>query len=339
MDPVRKMVITGVAGLIGSHLADALLEREDTAVVGIDNLSVGIQANIAHLEGHPLFKFHQACILEPEAWSEECLGAEWIVHLAASKKIGEQGSRARTIRVNGEGTLRVLDVAHRFGCRALVASTSDVYGLSAEIPFREDGELVQGPTEVKRWSYAASKLFGEQVALAYCEDHDVPVVILRYFGGFSERSSPTWSGGHIPLFVDAVLNDKEVTIHGDGKQTRCMGYVSDLVDGTLRAIEAPQALGEVINVGTDEEHSVLEAAHRIHALAATGNPLQLSFVPHAELFGEYREIPRRVPDLSKAHALLGYHPQVSFEEGIRHTLASWRDRKATYPPGSRSAAQ
>ena len=334
---MRRMVITGVAGLIGSHLADALLEREDTMVVGVDDLSVGVHANIAHLEGHPRFRFHQACILKPEVWSEECHGAEWIVHLAASKKIGEQGSRSHTVRVNGEGTVRVLDVAQRFGCRALVASTSDVYGLSSEIPFREDGELVQGPAEVKRWSYAASKLFGEQAALAYCEDHGVPVVILRYFGGFSERSSPTWSGGHIPLFVDAVVNDKEVTIHGDGKQTRCMGYVSDLVDGTLQALDTPQAVGEIINVGTDEEHSVLDAAHRIHALAATGNPLRLSFVPHAEIFGAYREIPRRVPDLTKAQALLGYRPRVSFEEGLRRTLAAWPDRNATYPPSSRPA--
>ena len=164
--------------------------------------------------------------------------------------------------------------------------------------------------------------------MAYHEDHGVPVVILRYFGGFSERSSPTWSGGHIPLFVDAVLNDREVTIHGDGKQTRCMGYVSDLVDGTLRALEAPLAVGEVINVGTDEEHSVLDAAHRIHTLAATGNPLRLSFVPHAEFFGAYREIPRRVPDLSKARALLGYRPQVSFEEGLRRYVEWYRSRES-----------
>lgn len=332
---MMRIVVTGVAGLIGSHLADALLERDDVLVVGVDDLSVGVRANIAHLEGHHRFSFHEACILESEAWPEECSGAEWIVHLAATKKIGEKGSRWRTTQVNGEGTTRVLENARRFGCRVLVASTSDVYGRSTAIPFREDGETVLGPSVVKRWSYATSKLFSEQVALAYHEDHGVPVVILRYFGGFSERSSPTWSGGHIPLFIDAVLSDREVTIHGDGKQTRCMGYVSDLIDGTLRALEAPEAVGEVINVGTDEEHSVLEAAHLIHDLAGTGNPLRLRFMPHDEVFGGYREIPRRVPDLSKAGELLGYCPRVSFEEGLRRALAAWPHQSAPARPGSR----
>lgn len=329
---MRRMVITGVAGLIGSHLADALLERGDTMVVGVDDLSVGVKANIAHLENHPWFHFHQASILEPEAWSKECVGLEWIIHLAAAKKIGEQQSRWRTLQVNAEGTGRVLELARQLGCRVLVASTSDVYGCSTAIPFREDGETVLVPNTVKRWSYAVSKLVSEHVALAYHEEHGVPVVILRYFGSFSERSSPEWSGGHIPLFIDAVLNDREVIIHGDGKQTRCMSYVSDIVEGTVRALEAPEAVGEVINIGANEEHSVLDAAHLIHDLAGTGRPLKLRFVPHEEIFGGYREVPRRVPDLSKAQALLGYRPRVPFEEGVRRTLAAWPHRSDSAPP-------
>lgn len=320
---MRKVVITGVAGLIGSHLADALLEGEGNLVVGIDDLSIGVKANIAHLENHPRFRFLQASILEPEAWLKECDGSEWIVHLAAAKKIGEDGSRWRTLEVNAEGTREVLEVAKHFDCSLLLASTSDVYGCSAAVPFKEDGETVLSPGAVKRWSYAASKLFCEQMALAYYEEHGVPVVILRYFGGFSERSSPTWSGGHIPLFIDAVLNDREIVIHGDGKQTRCMGYISDLLDGTIRALEKPEAIGEVINVGVDEEHSVLDAAHLIHELAGSGRPLRLRFVPIADLFGKYREIARRVPDLNKAHSLLGYRPRITFEEGLRRTLNAW----------------
>jgi UDP-glucose 4-epimerase len=191
------------------------------------------------------------------------------------------------------------------------------------VPFKEDGETILSPSIVKRWSYAASKLYSEQLALAYHEERGVPVVILRYFGGFSERSNPSWSGGHVPIFIDSILNDREVVIHGDGKQTRCMTYVSDLVDGTLKALDSPDAIGEVINVGSDEEHSILDAAHLIHDLAGMGKPLKLSFVPHSKLFGGYREISRRVPDLSKAKALLGFHPKVTFQEGIRRTLEAW----------------
>lgn len=329
---MRRAVITGVAGLIGSHLTDALLEREDLQIVGIDDLSVGVMANLSHLVGHPRFRFLRGSVLGPEAWSKECDGADWIVHLAAAKKIDERGSRWNTLQVNAEGTRRVLEVARRAGCSVLVASTSDVYGCSAEVPFREDGETVLVPSTVKRWSYAASKLFAEHVALAYHEEHGVPVVILRYFGCFSERSSPTWSGGHIPLFIDAVLGDREVIIHGDGKQTRCMGYVSDIVDGTLKAMDAPEAVGEVINVGSDEEHTILDAASLISELADTGRPLKLRFVPHAEVFGAYKEIARRIPDLAKARTLLGYTPKVSFAEALRRTLEAWPQRGSSEDP-------
>lgn len=320
---MRRVLITGAAGLIGSHLADALIRREDTLVVGVDDLSVGVKENISHLDGHPRFRFLEASILDPESWSRECRGAEWIVHLAAAKKIGERGSRLRTMEVNAEGTKLVLDEARRAGCRALVASTSDVYGCSTKVPFREDGDTILSPATVKRWSYAASKLYSEQIALAYHEEYEVPVVVLRYFGGFSERSSPSWSGGHIPLFIDAILRGREVVIHGDGKQTRCMAYVSDLVEGTLSALDEPSVVGEVINIGTDEEHSVLDAARLVHEMAGTGRPLDLRFVPHAEVFGSYREVARRVPDLSRAEAMLGYSPKVTFREGIRRTLEAW----------------
>lgn len=320
---MRRVVITGVAGLIGSHLADALLERGEVQVFGIDDMSVGQMSNIDHLEGSPNFDFRQASILDPGAWAEDCNGVDWIIHMAAAKKIDERGSRWRTLQTNSEGTIQVLEVARRFGCHVLLASTSDVYGCSTAIPFREDGETLLVPSNVKRWSYAVSKLYGEHVALAYHEDFGLPVVILRYFGGFSERSSPTWSGGHVPLFIDAVLRDSEIVIHGDGKQTRCMCYVSDLVDGTLRALDVPEAVGEVINVGSDEEHSVLDTAHMIHELAGSGRPLKLRFIPQAEVFGGYREIVRRIPDLGKAEKLLGYRPQVSFKEALERTLTAW----------------
>jgi UDP-glucose 4-epimerase len=192
--------------------------------------------------------------------------------------------------------------------------------MSPDLPFREDGDLLLGPSMVKRWGYAVSKLYGEQLAYAYYKDFGVQVVILRYFGGFSSRSSFGWSGGHIPIFMRAVLNDEEVVIHGDGSQTRSMAYVTDLVDGTVAAMETDKAIGEIINLGSTEEMSVLDAAKLTHRLANTGKELKLKFVPFQDVFGEYKDIVRRVPDLSKAKELFGYAPKISLEEAVRMAL-------------------
>jgi len=240
--------------------------------------------------------------------------------LAAVKKIGEKDASYPTLSVNAIGTENVFKVARSLGCKVIFASTSDVYGMSPELPLREDGDLLIGPSMIKRWSYAVSKLYGEQMANAYYRDFGVPVVILRYFGAFSPRSNFSWSGGHIPIFIRQILNDQEVTIHGDGSQTRSMGFVSDLVEGTRLALENDRALGEIINLGNNEEMSVLDSAKRIHELANTGKELKIMFIPMKEIFGSYKDIMRRVPDLSKALRLLGYKPSVSMNEAILLTL-------------------
>jgi nucleoside-diphosphate-sugar epimerase len=152
------------------------------------------------------------------------------------------------------------------------------------------------------------------------------MVCLRYFGGFSPRSSFKWSGGHVPIFINAILNDEDVTVHGDGAQTRAMGFVTDLVEGTFLAMQTDKALGQIINIGNAEEMSVLETARLIHRLANTGKELKIRFVPMQEVFGKYKDIMRRLPDLNKAKALLGYSPKVSMEEGIRRTIAEVRRR-------------
>jgi UDP-glucose 4-epimerase len=177
---------------------------------------------------------------------------------------------------------------------------------------------------IKRWSYAVGKLFGEQLAFAYYKDYGLPIVVLRYFGGFSERASFTWSSGHIPLFIDAVLNDKECIIHGDGSQTRSMTHVANLVDATYLAMFADEAVGELINIGDSKEMSVLECAELIHALVDSGKPLKLKFIDTTEIFGRYKDIQRRRPDLSKAKKLLNYIPKVSFEEGLRRVIEKRR---------------
>ena len=224
----------------------------------------------------------------------------------------------------GHSAEYVLEMAKMWHTKVIYASTSDVYGMSPDLPFKESGDLLLGPGMVRRWSYAVAKLYGEQLTSSYYHDYDIPVVVLRYFGGFSPRSSFAWSGGHIPIFVRAILNDEEVMIHGDGKQTRSMAYVDDLVDGTILAMENDDAIGELFNLGNDEEISVLDSAKIIHRLANTGKALKKRFIPFEEIFGEYKDIMRRVPDLTKAMEILGYAPKFSFEKAIKKTLAHLR---------------
>ena len=320
---MQKVVITGCAGMIGSHLADDLVAQGDCEVVGIDNFAFGTLDNLATVIDAPSFVFHRADVLDEEKMMEICTGASTLVHLAALKKIAEKDAALPTLRVNSRGTEIILAVAGRVGCKVVLASTSDVYGL-APVPHREDANLILGPGNIKRWSYAVSKLYNEQLAFAHFNDAGVPIVVLRYFGGFSPRSSASWSGGHIPLFIDAILHRKTITIHGDGSQTRSMTHVADLVRGTIAAMDCEAAVGEIVNIGTDEELSVLENAEIICEVIGevTGSPreLNIDFVPIKDVFGDYTEIARRVPDLSKARRLLDYEPKYTFRDAIRETV-------------------
>jgi nucleoside-diphosphate-sugar epimerase len=319
---MERILITGIAGLIGSHLLDKLLKR-DYQVIGVDNLSFGKIENIQmHLQDDR-FTFHIADVLDLEMMEQICDGVDTIIHLASIKKVHESASCMATLKVTGQGTENILEIAKRFGCKVVLASTSDVYGMSLDLPFKEEGNLLLGPSNIKRWGYAVAKLYSEQLAFAYYQDYSVPVVVLRYFGGFSERSCTCWSGGHVPIFIDAILNDQKVVIHGDGKQTRSMCYVDDLVKGTILAMENENVVGEVINIGSDEELSVLDTAMLIHRIADTGKKLRLKFVPLATVFGDYKEISRRKPDLTKARKLLGYKPTISLEDGLRKTIAGY----------------
>ena len=320
---MERILITGVAGLIGSHLLDELLKM-NYQVVGVDNLSFGKIENIQEHFQNNQFTFHVGDILDLEMMERLCIGVDTIVHIACVKKVKESASCMATLKVIGQGTDNILEIAKRFGCKVVLASTSDVYGMSLELPFKEGGNLLIGPSNIKRWGYATAKLYSEHMAFAYYQDYGVPVVVLRYFGGFSPRSCTYWSGGHVPIFIDAILKNREVIIHGDGKQTRSMCCVDDLVKGTILAMKNENAVGEVINIGGDEEFSVLDTAILTHQIADTGKKIKLKFVPMSEVFGEYKEISRRKPDLSKARNLLGYTPTVSLEDGLRKTIAGYK---------------
>lgn len=320
----KNILVTGIAGMIGSHFLDELLKNPNYTVIGIDNLSFGSLENIKHNLDNPKFKFYNVDVTDFETLKILGKDIDIIVHLAAFKKIGEKDLSMPTFNINGQGTENVLKVAKMWGCKVVYASTSDVYGMSPDLPLNESGDLLIGPSMIKRWSYAVSKLYGEQMAFAYYHDYKVPVVVIRYFGGFSPRSSFAWSGGHVPIFLRAILNNEEVVVHGDGAQTRSMGFVTDLVNGTLLAMESEKAVGEIINIGNDEELSVIDTAKLIHKIANTGHELKIKFVPMSDVFGKYKDIMRRIPDLTKAKEILGYTPKVKLEEAIVETIKEIR---------------
>ena len=323
---MKNVLITGVAGMIGSHLLDEMLKL-DYNIIGIDNLSYGNHENISHNIDHPNFKFYNVDINDFETLKILGKDIDTIIHLAAYKKIGEKDLAMPTFKINCKGTENIFEVAKMWGSKVVFASTSDVYGMSPDLPLNEDGDLLLGPSMIKRWSYAVSKLYGEQLAFAYYHDYNVPIVVIRYFGGFSPRSSFAWSGGHVPIFIRAILEDKELIVHGDGTQTRSMGFVSDLVNGTILALESPKAIGEIINIGNDEELSIIDTANLIYDIAQTGNDKKIKFVPMSEVFGKYKDIMRRIPDLSKAKELLGYEPKVKIENAIKETIAEINSNK------------
>lgn len=318
-----KVLVTGVAGMIGSHLADALIVRGDE-VVGVDNLSYGSINNIAHHLDNPRFQFLRRDVLDNQAMDTLSEDVDIIFHLAGVKKIDEHGLLYPTLSTIGRGTLAVFDAAVKNKCKVILASTSDVYG-SGIPPFKEIDPPVIGPSYVKRWGYASAKLYAEQLAYAYFGDFHVPMVILRYCGSFSHRST-IQVGGHIPIFVDAILKDKEVIIHGDGSQTRPFIHAYDLINCTLLAAGSKEAVGQIFNIGGEEDISVLDMALLIHELAETGKPIKLKYVPIESVFGQYEEIMKRSIDMTKTKTILGYKQQIPVREGLKLIIEAWKEK-------------
>jgi UDP-glucose 4-epimerase len=323
-----KIVVTGAAGFIGSHLCDALLAR-GYQVVAIDNLSMGRLENLQHNLVNPRFSFAQEDVRNREALRQLSAGAAVLVHLAAYK-IPRYGNTLETLLINEAGGHNILDVAHDLNCKVVLASTSDVYGMNPNLPFREDGELVIGPSDVRRWAYAISKLFDEHLCFAYQEAYSLPVVVLRFFGSYGPRHHLSWWGGPQSVFMTQILRGGEVDIHGDGLQTRSFTYIDDTINGIVASIERDEANGQIINLGSTYEISILDLAHLIHRLVGTAEPLRLKYVPYSSFTGgKYQDVMRRVPDVSKAQQLLGVAAKVDLEEGLRRTLA-WHKQALGY---------
>jgi len=323
--PVRRtVVVTGVAGFLGSHLLDRLVAAH-CDVIGIDNLSMGTRRNIASHLGGPALQFLSMDVTDPSTFDALDDDVDCVVHLAAFK-IPRYGRALDTLRINVRGTENDLDFARRAGCKCVLASTSDVYGRNPSPPFSEDADSVLGSSKVARWGYAVSKLFDEHLAFAYQDSFGIPVTVLRFFGSYGPRHHLSWWGGPQSVFIDAVLKDREIPIHGDGLQSRSFTYVSDTVEAIYACVEKPEANGEIFNVGSTHEITILELARLIKRLADTPGELKLKFIPYDELSGRrYEDVRRRVPDVSRCERILGVKATVGLEEGLTRTI-EWQRR-------------
>lgn len=313
-----NVLITGISGFIGSNLARDLLKR-GFDVWGIDNLSAGLEKNLVALKTNRNFHFYEVDV------SEEYLpGArpQVIVHLAAAK-IPRYGNSLHTIETNIHGTENMLKLARRYNAKFILASTSDVYGKSRNIPFREDGDLLLGPTSSRRWAYAASKLVDEHLTIGYYEEFRFPVVILRFFGGYGPGQSLSWQGGPQGIFIEAALKGDRIPVHGDGRQTRTFIYIDDIVRAIYLSIVEKKAEGEIINIGTDEEISIIELADMIWRLCGREGKPDLEYIPYTKFSQRYEDVRRRVPDISKAKRILGFSPEIKLEDGLSRMI-KWR---------------
>jgi len=332
-----RVLITGGAGFIGSHLAEALLKRGDQVDV-LDDLSTGRIENIAHLRSHPDFSYTIGSVTDESAVADLMDQCDMTFHLAAAVGVRLVVSRpVHTIETNVHGTETVLRQAARQKKLVVVASTSEVYGKSAVFPFREDADLVLGPPNKTRWGYASSKLIDEFLALAYWQEQQVPVIVVRFFNTVGPRQSDRY-GMVIPNFVRQALGDEPLIVHGDGSQTRSFTWVGDVVAGLLALIAEPRSVGQVFNIGNGAEVSIRDLAMKI--IAMTGSDSTLEFVSHHQIFGQnFEDMARRVPDISKIQNFVGYKPSVHLEEILARTIDYWAPKHSIAMPARHIVAR
>jgi UDP-glucose 4-epimerase len=317
---MKRVLVTGAAGFLGSHLTDALLLK-GCEVVGVDNLSHGNVDNLSQARRSSAFQFHAVDVRDLDALPKAAKNVDTIVHLAAFK-IPRYGQALDTLLVNSEGTMSALKLAGELSARFVITSTSDVYGKNPNLPFSEEHDSVLGPPTVARWAYAASKLFDEHLVLAAAGEWGLNATILRIFGSYGPRQNLSWWGGPQSVFIGACLQGQTIPIHGDGLQTRSFTYVEDTVRGIVLATEASNAAGEIINIGSNREITIVELAKMIHELCAGDKELQMMMQPYNEISGKkYEDVRRRVPDIEKARRLLGFEAKVPLEDGLAATIA------------------
>ncbi len=334
-----RYLITGGAGFIGSHLAEALLGHGAEVFI-LDDLSTGGVENIRHLKTHARFHYVFDSIMNKHLLAELVDESDVVFHLAAAvgvRLIVE--SPVRTLETNVQGTQLVLDAASKKKKLVFIASTSEVYGKSDKVPFHEDADLVLGPTTKGRWSYAASKALDEFLALSYWKERKQPVVIARFFNTVGPRQTGRY-GMVLPNFVRQALEGTPITVFGTGQQSRCFCDVRDCVEAVLQLLGNERAVGEVINIGTDQEVTIEGLAHLVKQRTKSKSPI--TFVPYDQAYElGFEDMPRRVPSLEKLEKLTGFRPGIPLVEIVDRVIAYHQEEKdkTVVSPASRVAAQ
>ena len=320
-----RFLITGGAGFIGSHLSERLLDRGDHVVL-LDNLSTGSMENIRHLKNSDRMEYYLDSIENRQLVAELVDDADVVVHLAAAvgvRLIVE--SPVRTIETNVNGTQLILEAAAKKRKLVLTASTSEVYGKSTQVPFREEADLVLGPTTKGRWSYAASKALDEFLALSYWKEKKVPVIVVRLFNTVGPRQTGRY-GMVLPNFVRQALDNATIGVYGNGKQSRCFCDVRDTVQSLVRLVDSERAVGEVVNVGNTEEISIEDLAHRVKQ--RTGSSSSIEFIPYDKAYEPgFEDMMRRVPCVDKLESITGFRPQTPLNEIIDRVASHMKEKQ------------
>lgn len=317
-----KILITGGAGFVGSHLADKLI-AEGHEITVIDNLSTGKYSNVEHLEGNSNFRLVIDTVLNEKLLEDLVRETDHVYHMASAvgvRLIMEQP--VKTIETIFHGTDVILKFCSRYRKKVLIPSTSEVYGKGASVPFREDDDLLTGATDKHRWAYACAKTLDEFLALAHWKESRLPVVVVRLFNTVGPRQTGQY-GMVVPRFVDAALRNEQIEVHGDGTQSRCFGHVADIVEGLCKLLDTPACLGQVINLGNDEEISITGLAER--TISLTGSSSTIRYIPYSEAYGDgFEDMRRRVPSLEKAEKLIGYKPTRTLDDIINDVVREFR---------------
>lgn len=321
-----KILVTGGAGFIGSHLVEALIDNGHEITI-LDDLSTGNLSFLEKIIKHRHCNFQHGSVLDRKLLQNAMEGCEAVFHLAAV--LGVKNTVEDPLKViegNIDGTRNVLEIAYSKNIKVIFSSTSEVYGKNNHLPFNEESDRVLGSTTKHRWCYATAKALDEHMCFAYAEK-GLPVTVVRYFNAYGPRATASQYGGVIPKFVTAALRNNPITIYGTGKQTRCFTYINDTVRGTILCLD-PKHNGQVFNIGTDHQISINELAMKIKELSGSKSPL--IHIPYETVYGKgYEDTPDRVPEISKSNDLLKYHPSISLVEGLKSTIQWYENNPLT----------
>lgn len=314
----KTIVVTGCAGFVGSNLCETLLQQDHT-VIGIDNFSYGSKNNMKSFIDSKNFTFHESDLVTENIVSN--IPCDFLVHLA-SQKIPRYTSAYKTIRDNDSMIQKAIDACLKHDAKLIFSSTSDIYGKNPDLPYNEESNSVLGPTTVKRWAYATSKIHSEHLILANHEENDLKYTIMRFFGSYGKNQNLTWWGGPQSVFAQNIMEGKKIEVHGDGLQTRTFTYIDDTIQGVMKCIFHENSMNDIFNIANepDEEVTIKELANIVCSILNVDPKDFVDYIPY-ETFGKYEDVMRRVPDISKIKSKLGFIPKYGLDQGLQRTIA------------------